>query len=803
MGNYESTGKKVNPGAVKSAPFLSALFMGLGQLTVLKQYIRGAFFALVEAVMLIFTLFQFQTSHFVRNENGAISKETIKTFRFNPKESPVITSLRGLFTLGDKPEDLTIEYVYEDAIDQNIATLAAKDSKFADIKKRLAEVTVPQVELEDQIAALVAEKAGIQDMLEENAAYRASLKADKSLEEQLKALKKYDKMKVEELKAQESSVIVEDDDLLEKIDVLTVQINELNEKSAELWASDDPELNAQAEAIDEEISDLSIELAPLLEKQKASELLAMPFTVALNDKEGKPRIAEIEKEIKVKTAELQKVMKEKAGVISAKNAIAIDDVVLTDAEKAAIDARDAAIAAVSADIKENLKNMTAASKELKKAKKSFGEESAEFIAANNKVNTLKTKQLQLRAEETKLLNSKTAYQQIKAEVGDSLGVKYRDHSIFMMITGLIILIISIIFIVLYVYNIINAKKTSEIILKNGYPTMAQTKKGMEQTAFPAIGIIPLILMISFFTLIPLIFSALVAFTNYSTPNHIPPANLVDWVGFRSFADMFASTGADGGANTWATAFGSIAIWTVIWAVFATFTCFFVGFFFAVILQDKRVSIPRFYRTVFILPYAIPTMLSLFIWANLLNGTFGPINRTLQIIGLMKQGVPWLTNPTMAKVTLILVNIWIGFPYSMILTTSSMTAIPNSLYEAAVIDGATKFKQFTSITFPLVMFQTGPLLIMQFASNINNFGAVFFLTGGGPNLMLGAGQNAVNATITTQAGATDLLISWIYKLTMNSNNYNTASVLSILVFIVLVPFAVFQFTRTKSFKDGEI
>ena len=514
-------------------------------------------------------------------------------------------------------------------------------------------------------------------------------------------------------------------------------------------------------------------------------------------------IAEIEKEIKVKTAELQKVMKQKAGVISAKNAIAIDDVVLTDAEKAAIDARDAAIAAVSADIKENLKNMTAASKELKKVKKSFGEESAEFIAANNKVNTLKTKQLQLRAEETKLLNSKTAYQQIKAEVGDSLGVKYRDHSIFMMITGLIILIISIIFIVLYVYNIINAKKTSEIILKNGYPTMAQTKKGMEQTAFPAIGIIPLILMISFFTLIPLLFSALVAFTNYSTPNHIPPANLVDWVGFRSFADMFASTGADGGANTWATAFGSIAIWTVIWAVFATFTCFFVGFFFAVILQDKRVSIPRFYRTVFILPYAIPTMLSLFIWANLLNGTFGPINRTLQIIGLMKQGVPWLTNPTMAKVTLILVNIWIGFPYSMILTTSSMTAIPNSLYEAAVIDGATKFKQFTSITFPLVMFQTGPLLIMQFASNINNFGAVFFLTGGGPNLMLGAGQNAVNATITTQAGATDLLISWIYKLTMNSNNYNTASVLSILVFIVLVPFAVFQFTRTKSFKDGEI
>ena len=480
MGNYETTGKKVNPQTVKLAPIFSGLFMGLGQLTVLKQYIRGAFFALAEIVMLLFTLFQFK----VEEIKGTV-KTVTKVFRFNPGQSPIIQSLKGLITLGDK--------------------------------------------------------------------------------------------------------------------------------------------------------------------------------------------------------------------------------------------------------------------------------------------------------------------------NDNLAVKYRDHSVFMLITGLIVLIITVIFIVLYVYNIKDAKKSAGKIIENGYPTMLQTKKEMEQTAFPAFGIIPIILLISFFTLIPLLFSALVAFTNYSSPDHIPPANTVDWVGFQSFADMFARKTTTGESNAWAAAFGSIAIWTVIWAVFATFTCFFVGFFFAVILQDKRVSIPKFYRTIFILPYAIPTMLSLFIWANLLNGTFGPINRTLQYIGLIQQGIPWLSSPSMAKVTLILVNIWIGFPYSMILTTSSMTAIPNSLYEAAVIDGATKWTQFTKITFPLVMFQTGPLLIMQFASNINNFGAVFFLTGGGPNLIIG-GQNA---TISTQAGATDLLISWIYKLTMNSNNYNTASVLSILVFIVLVPFAVFQFTRTKSFKDGEI
>ena len=121
-----------------------------------------------------------------------------------------------------------------------------------------------------------------------------------------------------------------------------------------------------------------------------------------------------------------------------------------------------------------------------------------------------------------------------------------------------------------------------------------------------------------------------------------------------------------------------------------------------------------------------------------------------------------------------------------------------MYEATVIDGATKWQQFKSITYPLVMFQLKPTLIMQFASNINNFGAVFFLTGGGPNMP------QAGLTTTTTCGATDLLISWIYKLTMNTpSRYQLASVLSLLVFVVLVPFALYNFTRTKSFKEGEL
>jgi len=374
-----------------------------------------------------------------------------------------------------------------------------------------------------------------------------------------------------------------------------------------------------------------------------------------------------------------------------------------------------------------------------------------------------------------------------------------DHSIFMMIEGIFTLVIIGIFIILYVAQIRGARKEADEIIHRGYFfNSKEMRNHLSTKAFPIISITPALLMLAIFTLIPLLFSALIAFTNYSSPDHIPPKNLVDWVGLENFKTMFAG-GIGGGAN-WPKAFARVAIWTVIWAFLSTLTCFFVGFMFAVFLRDKRIKIPGFFRTVFILPYAIPQMLSLFVWANLLNGTFGPINRTLQYLQIIQENIPWLSNPTLAKLTLVLVNIWIGFPYSMILTTSSMTAISQSQYEAANIDGATKWQQFRHITLPLVMYQLKPTLIMQFAGNINNFGAVFFLTSGGPNLMMGTD----NLTISTQGGSTDLLISWIYKLTMNTpNQYQMASVLSILVFLVLVPFALYNFMRTKAFKDGEL
>lgn len=302
------------------------------------------------------------------------------------------------------------------------------------------------------------------------------------------------------------------------------------------------------------------------------------------------------------------------------------------------------------------------------------------------------------------------------------------------------------------------------------------------------GLAPSVVLVVFFVLVPLVFSALVAFTNYSAPNNIPPNNTVDWVGFDNFAAMF------GGNATWTAAFGRVAVWTLVWGILATVTCYFGDMIMAVVLHESKIKFAPVFRTIFILPYAVPSVVSMLVWKNLLNGSFGVVNRTLMQWGLINSPIPWLSDPTMAKFVCVLINLWAGFPYFMMLTTGTMTAISEDVYEAARIDGASKFYIFKKITLPLVLYQTMPLIIMSFTHNINNFGVIFFLTGGDP---------VVADTTSTSAGGTDILVTWIYNLTVNLLKYNYASVLAVMIFIVLAPFAIWQFRKTKSYKEGEV
>lgn len=370
-----------------------------------------------------------------------------------------------------------------------------------------------------------------------------------------------------------------------------------------------------------------------------------------------------------------------------------------------------------------------------------------------------------------------------------LPVIQRDHSIFMLIDGVIVLAIIILFFILYIISVRGALSSyKDFCVEKRFKSNKESMAGLLGKAFPIFGLAPTVALIVFFVIVPLVFSALVAFTNYSTPEHIPPNNTVDWVGLDNFGAMF------GGEATWTVALGRVALWTLVWAVLATFTCYFGGMLMAVVLLDSKLKIAPIFRGIFVLPYAVPSVVSMLVWQNLLNGSFGTVNRTLIKFDLIDKVIPWLSNEWMAKFTVVLINLWAGFPYFMLLITGTMTAISPDLFEAARIDGANRFQLFRKITLPLVLYQTTPLIIMSFTHNINNFGAIFFLSGGDPSV--------ADSTVTG-AGGTDILVTWIYKLTVNLLKYNYASVLAIMIFVILAPFAIFQFRRTKSYREGEL
>lgn len=358
--------------------------------------------------------------------------------------------------------------------------------------------------------------------------------------------------------------------------------------------------------------------------------------------------------------------------------------------------------------------------------------------------------------------------------------KVYDHSIMLMIAGIIAVITLIIILFFYVWNIIDAFRTRVKIEQNQIVTSKAYFKNLWNDSFEYIVISPAFLLILFVSVIPILFSFVVVFTNYNA-NCIPPKNLVSWTGFKTFSDIIK-------IPVWSKTFGAIFVWTVIWAFITSLSTYFLGFIQALLINKKSIKLKKLWRGLLILPWAIPGLVSIMVLRTMLSQD-GEINNLLISMGIITQKIPFLSDAMWARTCAILVNLWIGFPYFMSLISSILTTVSEELYEASSLDGANALEQFIYITLPVVFQSTAPLLIFSITYNFNNFGLIYFLTEGGP----------LNPNYQ-MAGSTDILITWIFKLTLDQRMYNYAAAMSIFIFFIIASVSVINLMKTKSFRE---
>ena len=284
-----------------------------------------------------------------------------------------------------------------------------------------------------------------------------------------------------------------------------------------------------------------------------------------------------------------------------------------------------------------------------------------------------------------------------------------------------------------------------------------------------------------FTILPLFYMMSMAFTNYSKEgDHLV---LFDWVGLKNFLAIFDSSSVIG------KQFGSVLLWTLIWAFFATFLNFIFGTIVAIIINRPTIKCKGLFRGCLSMTIAVPQFVSLMVIRSMMQPE-GIINRMLLSAGWISERLPFLTDATWARVLVIIVNLWVGIPYTIMSVTGILQNIPAEQYEAARIDGANPVQQFINITMPYMLFVMTPTLITTFTGNINNFNVIYLLTRGEPMY------------VGNSAGETDLLVTWLYKLSVDQQKYNLAAVIGIFTFVVLSVVSLITYRSSGSYKDEE-
>ncbi|MGN1052551.1 MAG: carbohydrate ABC transporter permease, partial [Candidatus Scatosoma sp.] len=362
-----------------------------------------------------------------------------------------------------------------------------------------------------------------------------------------------------------------------------------------------------------------------------------------------------------------------------------------------------------------------------------------------------------------------------------------DNSFLILLYGVVSLVVIALFVLVWAANVKGSYKNDLRIEKN--EKILSFKEDVSEL-FNRKFYIPLLLPpfagLILFTVLPLIFMVLIAFTSYDY-NHMPPGKLFDWVGLQGFKTLFSF-----GDGEFPAAFLQVLLWTFVWAFFATFTNFFLGLLLAMLINKKGIRGKAFYRAAFVTAIAVPQFVTLLLMQKILDR-----NGILNVI--FNSNVLFLTDTRyhalIPKISIILVNIWIGVPYTILMCSGLLMNVPESSVEAAKMDGANPVQIFFKITLPYILQMTTPYLITQFVGNINNFNVIWLLTNGGPVDSVRFGS--------TKAQATDLLVTWLYRLTTDANpQYNVASVIGIVIFVISAAISLLTFNRSGANRNEE-
>lgn len=257
------------------------------------------------------------------------------------------------------------------------------------------------------------------------------------------------------------------------------------------------------------------------------------------------------------------------------------------------------------------------------------------------------------------------------------------------------------------------------------------------------------------------------------------------IGLANFVRFFTSPALSGPLMR-------IIVWNFIFPTISVLSTFSLGLAIAIMFNDKTFPLKKIIRSLLLIPYTIPGLITILMWRGMMNPEFGVINRTLE--QWFGWAPPWTIEPIWAQTAVLIVNLWLGYPYFMLITSGALQSIPSDLYEAATVDGASPWQRFRSITLPLLLVAVGPLLIASYIFNFNNFNLIYLFIGGGPPI----------ANAATQAGHTDILISYVYNLAFASGGrgvqYGFASAISIMLFAIIGSLTMFQYRFTNMWEE---